>query len=95
MHGYKRKHYAINYVLIDTPSHIIDKEARSQMYRLGMDEMDADLYDEVAAKMTYNHLPIWQRVRRYEFDYDAKKIELIHNQVKLCREYIKSLITPQ
>ena len=91
---YKRKHYAINYVLVDTPSHLIDKEARNQMYRLGIDEMDADLYDEVAAKMTYNHLPIWQRVRRYEFDYDEKKIELIHNQVKLCREYIKTLITP-
>lgn len=93
MELYNRKNYAINYVLIDTPEQFILAEAKKQSYKLGMEgEIEMELYDEVAARMTYNHLPIWMRVRRYEFVYDERKIQLINNQVLLCREYIKTLL---
>lgn len=87
-----RRKAAVNYCLIDAPSELIDAEAWRQARKLGMSEMDAELYDEVCAKMTYTDVPIELKHRRFEFDYDENVVTAIYEHVKLCRIYIQSLI---
>lgn len=82
---------AVNYCLINTPDEFIDREARSVSWKAGFEEVDADLYDEVYAKMTYDTLPLHLRFKRYAFTRDDEVIESIRTQVRLCRIYIATL----
>ncbi len=91
-----RNKAAVTYCLIDAPNEIIDQEARRQWYKAGGSgsEVDFDLYDEVAAKMTYANIPMELRIKRFEFDRDEAVISTIRGQVKLCREYINETLLP-
>lgn len=79
---------AVNYCLVDTPEHFIEREARSIAYKAGLSDVEIELYDEVAAKMTYGNVPARMRFKRFEFDRDEAVIESIRQQVILCRDYI-------
>lgn len=86
-----KKRAAVNYCLIDAPEELIDREARNASFRAGLPEVDMDLYDEVQAKMTYGNIPNELRFKRFEFDRNDEVITQIRQQVKLCREYIKTI----
>ena len=88
---YNRNKAAVNYVLINAPEEIIDREALFISRKAGYSEVDMGLYDEVRAKMTYDGLPLSLRFKRFEFDRDDAVIAQIEQQVILCREYIKTL----
>jgi len=79
---------AVNYCLMDTPDIIVDKTAYYRAKDLGMDEVPADLWDEVKEEMTFSNLPDWLRFKRFEFKRDDVLIKAVHKQVELCREYI-------
>lgn len=99
LHGYMaltgRKKAAVNYCLIDAPDELIDREARTAAYKAGMAEVEMELYDEVHAKMTYGGIPDNLRFKRFEFDCDESVVAQIREQVKLCREYIATLVPAQ
>lgn len=82
---------AINYCLVDAPEHMIDREARSVSYRAGLDEVDAELYDEVRAKMTYGDVPNKLKFKRFDIDRNDNDISDIISQVELCRAYIETI----
>mgnify|MGYP000367241515 CR=1 FL=1 len=88
---YNRTKAAVNYVLINAPEEIIDREASYISRKAGFSEVDMELYDEVRNKMTYDELPVNLRFKRFEFDRDDAVIAQIEQQVILCREYINSL----
>lgn len=79
------------YTLMDAPEYLIMKEARSKMYDLGLDELDAELYDEVAEQMTYSNFRDDIRIKRFFLDRDKVAIESVYERVELIRNYIKSL----
>lgn len=82
---------AVNYCLIDAPVELIDAEARRACYKAGMAEVDMELYDEVAAKMTYAGIQLPLRFKRFEFIRDDNAIAAIRTQVELCRMYISTI----
>ena len=81
----------IIHTLMDAPESLIMAEARKEMYRAGLDDLEMELYDQVKASMTYSHLPNSLRIKRFDTVRDDEKIEQIINRVKLCREYIQNL----
>lgn len=95
MQGYMnltgRNNAAVIYVLMDATIEIINDEARRNMYNLNLPEVTTDLYNKVKANMTYSHLPVELRVKRFNVKRDDKKIKQIKDRVQLCREYIKDL----
>lgn len=91
MHLYSKPNFALVYTLMDAPEELVDREARSKMYSLGMDEITEDLYDEVRASMTYSHLPIPLRIRSFQNERDSEFIAKAVARVELIRGYIKSL----
>jgi hypothetical protein len=94
-HGYKaivnKPLFGLHYCLMDAPESIVTAEAWKEAKRLGMTELDADLYDEVKAHMTYSHLPVKLRLKSWFFERNAVAELAIRERVELVRKYIKTL----
>lgn len=91
MELYDRPRAAVNYCLIDAPESIIDSEAFIASRKAGFSEVDMELYDEVRSRLTYDGIPVSQRIKRFEFDRDLDYIKQVEQQVLLCRGYISEL----
>lgn len=78
------------YTLMDAPTYLVEKEARYQQYELGLDELEADLYDEVKAKMTYSHLPDKLRIKRFFVDRDKSAMDNVYERVEQIRHWIEN-----
>lgn len=79
---------ALIYTLMDVPEYLVEKEARSRSWEMGLEEVPAELYDEVKAEMTYSNLPEKLRIKRFDIIRDKKFIESVYEQVKICRSWI-------
>jgi hypothetical protein len=89
----KNKAAIIN-TLMDAPDKIVEKEAWMIARKNGLDEVDEELFQEVKVTMTYSHLPVELRIKRFDLERNNKKIEQIHKRVEKCRQYISSMNIP-
>lgn len=98
-HGYKaicnKELFGLHYCLMDAPESIITSEAWKQARQLGMDELDAELFNEVKAQMSYSHLPIKLRLKSWYFERNKVAELSIRERVELIRKYIVTLNLPQ
>lgn len=94
-HGYKaicnKDLFGLHYCLMDAPESIILSEAWKQTKAMGLDELDATLYDEVKAHMTYSHLPIKLRLKSWFFERNKVAELAARERVELIRKYIGQL----
>lgn len=79
------------YTLMDTPEHLIEKEARWYSLSQGFDDLDKDIYVKFHKNMTYKNIPAKLKIKVYDIDRDDDKIKLVIDRVKMCREYIDQL----
>ena len=87
---YGAENFAVVYTLNDAPEHLIQKQAWYRTNDLGLDEMTIDIYDEVKEEMTYSHLPIHLRLKRFDFAIDRQYIEDVNERVLLIRDWIEN-----
>lgn len=76
------------YTLIDTPRHILEKEA---YYLCGNGVSYDDTLAELINNHSYRNVPIDKRVKKYVIERDRGFIEKVNNKVLSCRDYINSL----
>lgn len=93
MHLTGRKKFKLIYTLMDTPINIIEREARNYCYKGGYDLDDNDILQMFIKDMTYKNIPDKLRIKIYDITYESDKIKEIEERVKLCRIYIKELLT--
>lgn len=79
------------YLLMDAPDSMIDREALMEARRLGMDEIEMELFDEVKARMTYSGLPDSLRVKVFKIERNDECIDKMKERVVQCREYLNSI----
>ena len=91
MHLYNKELFQLVYCLSDAPEDIVEKEARSKMYQLGMSDLTVEFYIEVQKAMTYSDLPECLRIKSYTVVRDREFIVKAQERVELIRNYIKSL----
>ena len=91
MHLTGRQKWFVIYCLMSMPEEMLIKEAR---YRLGADYSKDD-FEALAVNYLYDDLPPHLRLKVFELEYDAEKIERVKQRVIECRKYIKSAIIPQ
>lgn len=84
--------YILAYVLSDTPDNIIEREVRSYCYQNGIEEVDAELYDQFRANMTYEDIEDSLKLKTFEINYSEKCIDDVKERVIMCRQYIKTLL---
>lgn len=93
MELYDRENALLVYTLMDTPENIIKREASSYCYKMGYGELTKEIYDEFVDKMTYSNLPKELRIKKFSIKRDREFIKKVENRVKMCRKYLKELIT--
>ena len=91
MHLTEIKRYKLIYVLSDTPSHLIEKEAYWWGKNNGYDELDEDVYNQFVKKMTYPDIDDMYKIKVFDIDYDESTVNKLIERVKECRDIIKDL----
>ena len=82
---------AVVYALMSMPEDVLQREAR---YKLG-DGYTQEEYEAYRANYVYEDLPVYQRLRRFDVEYDEQRIQEVKNKVEQCQFYIDSVLWPQ
>lgn len=77
------------YTLLDTPIHLIEREARYYCLNNGYEEMETSIYERFVNKMTYSDIPEKNKYKCFDVDRDDSVIEIIKQRVLECREHLK------
>lgn len=86
-----RPAHSVDYCLIDTPDHLIEREIKFASYDSPKsdDELRKYYYD----KMRFTDITdLKLRVKSFYFNRDNEKIQKLRERVEMCREYIKTLV---
>ena len=83
--------YKLIYTLMDTPQHLIEKEAYWYAKNNG-DVLDDELLNKFTNQMTYNNIDKDLRIKVYDIKRDKDVIKSIEQRVIECRDYINSLL---
>lgn len=92
------RYYRLVYCLVDTPWELIEEEKKKFFFKFGGDESPE--YIEAARKLELVHrvspkIPLEDRVKVFEFEYDPEYIERLKNRVDLARDlYGKLKLVP-
>jgi hypothetical protein len=86
------KKYKLIYTLMDTPKHLIEKEAYWYCKNNGFDQLDEDILADFTERMTFDNIEDKYRIKIFEIDYNEEVVNDIKERVKECRTYIKTLI---
>jgi hypothetical protein len=81
--------YKLIYCLMNTPEHLIEKEAHSRAYAMGY-QFD-DVIEKVKNDLTFDGLDSKLRLKVYEIERDQETIDAIKERVSECRKYIGGL----
>lgn len=86
-----RRKGAVIYALMSMPEDVLQREAR---YKLG-EGYTQEEYEAYRANYVYDDLPVYQRLRRFDVEYDEAKIEAMQKRVEQCQVYIDTVLWPQ
>lgn len=81
----------LDYCLVDTPHYLIEREISAEAYRLGVEQIDKKVAEEIRANMTFNTHDPKHRVKTFTIERDEKAIETIINRVGECNLYADTL----
>jgi len=98
LQGYMRltgkKSAKLVYCLLDTPMHLIKREAYYYCINNGWDELQDKILKEHIDRMTYANIPENLKYKSFDLERDDAYIESVIERVKECRKYIDAkLIT--
>lgn len=84
------------YCLVNTPFKLVEDEKRKLMYTMAVIDPDADeAYLEACKNVDLNSnfddIPLENRYIEFSFERDQKAIDLAHERVKICREFLNEL----
>ena len=80
------------YTLMDTPEHLIEREARWYSISQGFEELEQSIYEMFVKNMTYHNIDPKLRIKVYDIERNDSDIEMIKERVIECRKYINTLI---
>lgn len=89
-----RQKASVDYVLIDTPMPIILLDLKKLYYQAGgvAEEWTPAKYEALYPNYQFNDIPEKMRVKSFEVYYDSTVAVKIEQRVKMCREYIESIL---
>lgn len=88
---WQKPEFELIYTLMDAPESLIEKEARSRAWSYGLEEVPADLFEEVKEEMTYSNFDDELRIKKFGLTYDPKVTEAIYQRVEDCRKFISGI----
>ena len=86
-----KQKFKLIYVLSDTPSHLIEREAYWWCKNNGYDELDLDIHKQFIRNMSYNDIPDNLKIKVFDIERNQIDIDKIEKRVIECRNYINKL----
>lgn len=86
--------YRLIYCLVDTPEEIVLQEMKRYYYKFGRDEGNPEyerICNQLEAMHKVSHIPEADRMKVYEYHYDAAYIEELIFRVKEARKFYEKL----
>lgn len=80
------------YCLLDTPEHLIEKEAKWYSISQGYEDLDMDVYNKYLKNMTYKNIPNKLKIKVFDIPRNDEDIQKIKDRVIMCRTYIDQLL---
>ena len=90
MHLTKKTEAKLVHVLLDTPMHLIEREARYYCLNNGYEPDDQDILADHVRRMTYGDLPDTLKYKSFDLAIDTEFLALVIERVKECRKYIEA-----
>lgn len=94
LHLTGRRKFRVHYCLMNTPPELVHNEQKRFFWKCGGDENNPE-FKRIAKQIEKNHnvdnVPLGQRIKTFEFDYDPAFISELQGKVILAREYYNTL----
>ena len=88
------KHYQVCYTLVNMPQEMIEREKMRIFNTMNPISEDSPEYkaaiEKIEFNMTFDEIPIRERILRFSFDRDDAAIEAIHKRVIECRKWLEN-----
>jgi hypothetical protein len=94
MHLTGRRLFRIHHCLINTPAELVYNEQKKFFWKYGGDENNQhfkEAAEQIARNHNFDHIPMEQRVKTFEFEYNADFIAELQSKVILARKYYSTL----
>lgn len=88
------KKASLVYCLENATEDEIDRKAQKLAWEDGLEEPDMKHWDKASEMLTFDHLPDWMRIKRFEFKRNDHLIEAMKTRVEVARLYIKDDLIP-
>ncbi len=89
-----RKHFRLIYVLVNTPTELVEEQKKRIYFKFNYDE-DNPYYKEMSEQIernhNFDHIPISKRIKIFEFDFSESDYKLLENKCKKAIEYYNTL----
>lgn len=83
------------YCLVNTPESFINDEKRKVFYKMNITTEDNEVYQDACQHlelaMTYEDIPMEERIAEFHIDRDDEGIEKLYQKIGKGREYLKEL----
>lgn len=80
------------YALLDTPEHLVVMEEKKLLYDfVGTEEDYKEACAELRRNHTYSDIPLEEKIRTFEVEYDEERIGKLQQRVIACRQFLQDL----
>lgn len=86
------KRYKLIYTLVDTPLHLIEKEAYWHAKNNGYEELEQSMYEDFVKRMTYADIPDELKIKVFDIEYNEADVQRIYDRVNECRIFIDAIL---
>lgn len=83
--------YKLIYVLMDTPTHLIERESYYWCKENGVEDLEGQVFKQFQDKFTYSDIKPKNRLKVFNIKRNKEDIKKIYSRVEECREYISKL----
>lgn len=80
------------YTLMDTPDHLIERDARYDSIRQGYEELEKSVYERFVKNLTYKNIDPKLKIKVFDIERNDVDIQKIKDRVIECRKYIEQLL---
>lgn len=94
MHLTGRKKFRVHYCLVNTPAELVHNEQKRFFWKYGGDENNQKFKkaaEQIARNHNVDHIPLAERVKTFEFEYDPTFIAELQSKVILARAYYNTI----
>ena len=87
-------YYSVVYAMCSTPEELLSKQIYNDCFTLSQEDREVKEL-QIRINHNFDHVPLQDRLKRFDFAFEPKYMEHVYERVRLCRRYIESNLIPK